>query len=244
MRMNGILRRTLTSACLLALSPGPAGLGAAQSPGAGTAARKAPTRHLFPVPEGYADALDVDSPATEFFEDLKVSWSLREVNTRGLIAVLARMADVEYFYHGGSNPYGSHALPNPLDVRHCYICFLESGDVRRQLSEMKASLQSAPNAGLSDLERTVKKIKANEPKPLGILRELENGFIFGYLVGPSRVNPDKAAKTARLFLTGTVGSAGGGYFINDVSVVKGRPDLEEALARVEAIARQIHPASS
>lgn len=231
-------------ACLLAASlavPGSIAVLGAQPPGAATGQRKPALTHQFPIPAGYVEALAVDSPATEFYEDLKVSWSLREANTNGLISVLARMNDVDNVYHVGPDAAGNHGLPNPMDVRHCYICFLESGNVGRQLSEMKAALQSRANENPSNLEKLIQKIKINEVKPLGIIKEIGNGFVFGYLVGPSRVSQGKAPRTARLFLTAAVGSTAGGYFINDVSIVKNAADLQESLTRVEGIAGQIHP---
>jgi hypothetical protein len=183
-----------------------------------------------PVPEGYLDAMAAGSPAIEFLEDLRVDWEKRGFEPRGLVSVLVKASDLEAYYSGG---------PNPLEGHYAYVSFLESANVLQDMSNIRAQIGAIFDQGSFDAGQAIRKMKPGQSAQLGILKDWETGFIFGYVVGLEDPGRNKSAKMARLLLTAVVARPGGGYFVNDVSVMADGSDLHASLARVEALARQI-----
>jgi hypothetical protein len=194
-----------------------------------------PFTPVIPIPAGYLDAMAPDSPAVEFFEDLKQDWGKREITPRGLISVLVKASEVEAYYNGG---------PNPLDTQYFYICFLESKNTGQEMASFKKNITMTSDKPVSDIGKMIKKLKLGQMFQFGILEDWGSGFIFGNVA-----NSDAQAKyaknsKARLLLTAVVANPHGGCFINDQSLIENELDLKAALGRLEGLARRIEAANA
>lgn len=190
---------------------------------------------VIPIPAGYLDATAPDSPAVEFFEDLKQDWEKREITPRGLISVLVKASEVEAYYNGG---------PNPLDTQYFYICFLESKNTEQEMASLKQNITRTSDKEISDIGKMIKKLKLGQMFQFGILQDWGSGFIFGNVAHSDAEAKYSKDNKARLLLTAVVSNPHGGCFINDQSMIESELDLKAALGRLEGLAKRIEAANA